>query len=224
MKLTTINEIKNASEEFNPEAFKGEVKRVYDFKQGEGARGTWTLQPILVTEGGEEVRVVFSGRNQYASSQIEGTELFAKAHKTKSGNWSGLKVKISEWKGETKKELFVYESADVSFGNEAEGSAIIDHVSSSETSTQTTSTAENSSFEKFEKNEQSIDGVKQALQKSANMMLVCLDASVYIKTQFENKHDREMTNEHFQAICSSLFINADKRGLITEMPNTQMDS
>ena len=229
MKLTTIDEITNATEEFNPEAFRGEIKRVYDYKQGEGQRGPWSLQAVLISDKGKEVRVVFSGRNQYASSEIEGTELFAKAKKTKSGGFSGLKVKISEWKGEQKKELFVYDSADVSFGDEDKGSAIIDHVTEPTTdvvSPDVTSetTNETATFEQFEKDEDSIGGVKKALTKSANMMLVCLDATLYVKSQYEGKHETKMTDEHFQAICSSLFINADKRGLINEMPNTQMES
>lgn len=221
MNVTTIDEILNAEDEFNPQSFKGEVKRVYDFKEGEGARGKWTLQPILVSSGGKEVRVVFSGRNQYASTDIEGTEIYAKAHPTKSGGYSGLKVKISEWKGEKKKELFVYESADVSFGDEDKGSAIIDYP---KTDAKTETASDNESFETFEANEDAVDAVKKALTKSANMMLVCLDAAKYVKSQYEGKHDTEMTDDQFQAISSSLFINADKRGLINEMPNTQMEN
>ena len=58
------------------------------------------------------------------------------------------------------------------------------------------------------------------MMPAANMMLLCLDAARFIKDTYQKKHDTQMTDEQFQAITSSLFINADKSGLISKVPNT----
>ena len=226
MKVSSISELTNSSEEFVPESFRANVKKVYEAKEGEGEHGPWRIQPALVTDGTNDIRIVFSGRNAYAPSDIEGTEIYAKAKKTKKGHYSGLKLKIGTWQDKTKKELFIYEYADVSFGDEEKGSAIIDKggISTEEKPKSTSSTDNQSdSFEEFEAQENATDAVRKNVAQSANMMLVCLDAARYVKQQFEGKHDTEMTPEQFQAIASSLFINADKRGLISSMPKGALE-
>lgn len=226
MKVSTINELVDSSEEFVPESFRGKIKKVYEAKEGEGEHGPWRIQPALVTDGTNDMRIVFSGRNAYNPADIEGTEIYAKAKKTKKGHYSGLKLKISTWQEKTKKELFIYEYAEVSFGDEDEGSAIIDKggISTEKSSTSVSDTSsQTDSFDKFEEKEGAVDAVRQNVAQSANMMLVCLDAAMYVKQQFEGKHDTGMSREHFQAITSSLFINADKRGLISNMPKGSLE-
>ena len=50
-------------------------------------------------------------------------------------------------------------------------------------------------------------------------MLICMDAARWTAGKYEEKHGTPVAPEQFQAICSTLFINADKRGLVATMPN-----
>lgn len=222
MITSTITELQNETKEVKPEAFRANIKKVYDYKSGysEKTKKNWSLQPCVVSDGAKEMRVVFSGRNQYEVSDLEGKELFVKAKQSKTGAYSGLTLKISEYNGNTQKELFVYDWADVSFGDEEDGSAVIDHPTQSES---TTSTFVEEPSVSPVSNDASLDSAKQELMKATNLMLVCLDASRFIKTQYETKHGDTMTAEQFQAICSSLFINADKRGLVSKMPTQPIE-
>ena len=151
---------------------------------------------------------------------MEGKELFVKAKQNKAGAYSGLTLKIGEYNGNTQKELFVYDWADVSFGDEEDGSAIIDHPTKSESTT--SAFVEEPSVNPVA-SDASLDEAKQELMKATNLMLVCLDASRFVKKQYEEKHGDDMTPEQFQAICSSLFINADKRGLVSKMPTQPIE-
>jgi CRISPR/Cas system CMR-associated protein Cmr3 (group 5 of RAMP superfamily) len=214
MKTIKITELKKETEPQKIEAFRAQVKKVYEGKSGEGAKGAWSLQNIIVTDGSNDFKVVFSGRSHFTPADIEGTEIFVKSHVSKTGNMSGIMLKFSEYQEKVRQELWIYESAKLSFGDDNTGSAIIDYP------TETKSTESKDEFEEFNKSEDSVDAVKQLVLPAANMMLLCLDAAMYVKEQFESKHDTGMSREHFQAITSSLFINADKRGLITKVPNT----
>lgn len=214
MKTIKITELKKETEPQKIEAFRAQVKKVYEGKSGEGAKGAWSLQNIIVTDGSNDFKVVFSGRSHFAPADIEGTELFVKSHVSKTGNMSGIMLKFSEYQEKVRQELWIYESAKVSFGDEDAGSAIIDYP------TETKTAEPKDEFEEFSKSEDAVDAVKQLMLPAANMMLLCLDASTYVKTQYEAKHDAKMTDDQFQAITSSLFINADKRGLISKVPNT----
>lgn len=225
MKTTTIQELLSSSEDFNLEAFRADIKKVYEAKEGVSANGNWRLQPCLVSDGKNDIRVVFSGRNAFSPSDLEGKELFAQAYKSKAGNISGIKLKVSEWKGKEKKEVFIYEAARLSFGDEDAGTATFASDNESERKIVKEGSIKQSTdeFEEFSKSEDNIQGAKQDLAKSANLMLLCLDASRFVKTEYEGKHGSQMTDDQFQAITSSLFINADKRGLISKMPSTKME-
>lgn len=217
MKTSSIAELKQASEDFNLEAFRADIKKVYEAKEGQSAKGNWRLQPCLASDGKNDIRVVFSGRNPFSPADIEGKELFAQGYKSKAGNISGIKLKISEWKGEVKKEVFIYEAAKLSFGDEDAGSATFS------SDNKDSSSVKLDEFDEFEKTENSVGAAKQELAKAANLMLICLDASRFVKSEYERRHDTEMTSEQFQAITSSLFINADKRGLLNAMPKTKLE-
>ncbi len=222
MITSTITELQNETNEVKPEAFRANIKKVYDYKSGysEKTKKNWSLQPCVVSDGTKEMRVVFSGRNQYEVSELEGKELFVKAKQNKAGAYSGMMLKIGEYNGNAQKELFVYDWADVSFGDDEDGSAVIDHPTKSESTT--TTFVEEPSVSPVS-SDASLDTAKQELMKATNLMLVCLDASRFVKTQYESKHGDSMTPEHFQAICSSLFINADKRGLTSSMPTQPIE-
>ena len=49
-------------------------------------------------------------------------------------------------------------------------------------------------------------------------MLICMDAARWTAGKYEKKYGEPIPPEQFQAICSTLFINADKRGIVATMP------
>ena len=60
-------------------------------------------------------------------------------------------------------------------------------------------------------------GIKVAINRYANTMLACYDAAVYVKAQADNRHAGtvgEVSPEQFQAMVSSLFIQAMKDGQV----------
>ena len=227
MKTISVSELNSATEEFKPEAVRAKVEKVFDAKEGEGARGPWKLQAAVISQGGEEMRVVFSGRQTYLPDDIVGTEIYARAKRTKSGTFSGLQLKLDEYQGKPKKELFIYDNAEVSFGDEEAGEAILDFPKSNSEgandNAQNVVTSTEQSVALSSDEEDSVLSAKKAITKSANLMLVCMDAARWVCQKYEEKHGENVTAEQFQAISSTMFINADKRGLVPTMPEKPLE-
>ncbi len=54
-----------------------------------------------------------------------------------------------------------------------------------------------------------VNGVTDArkhLMQDANLMLLCMEAARYVASEWRERHDCELPNEHFQGLCHSFFI------------------
>jgi len=198
MKTESIKDIKQHQETKQLSGVRGHVKAVYDYKQGEGKKGPWSLQPILISDGTDEIRVIFSGREEISKDQMMNKELYAQAYiSKKEGNMSGVQLRIDEYKGNIKKEIFIADYAQISFGDEENGTAdIIEPERKIVKEGMIKQSADE--FEEFNKSEDAVDAVKQMMLPAANMMLLCLDASTYVKNQYEAKHNTEMTDDQMR--------------------------
>tara|TARA_Y100000310_G_scaffold332892_1_gene409358 strand:- start:3938 stop:4654 length:717 start_codon:yes stop_codon:yes gene_type:complete len=233
MKISTISELLTADDGFVPEAVKANIDKVFDVKEGEGAKGSWKLQPAIIKEGEHTMRVVFSGRQTYMPDDIVGTEIYSRCKRKKDGSLMGMKLRDNEYQGKVTKELFIYRWAEVSFGDEPNSSAGEDEVPFEFTETETTAepveeavsvgandnvVSMESAVQLNDKEDDAVLETKKAITKSANLMLVCMDAARWTVEKYQEKHGESVPPEQFQAICSTLFINADKRGLVNNMP------
>ena len=61
MITSTITELQNETKEVKPEAFRANIKKVYEYKSGysEKTKKNWSLQPCVVSDGTKEMRCVF---------------------------------------------------------------------------------------------------------------------------------------------------------------------
>lgn len=60
---------------------------------------------------------------------------------------------------------------------------------------------------------------KQTLNRGCNGYALCLRAADYVRSDYDAAHpDDPMSPEHFQAMCSTLFIWADRRNVFDGLP------
>lgn len=121
MKVNTVSDLLEMSEGTVPEAFRGKIKSVFRPSTGEGKNGQYHMQKMLVTDGQSTIEVMFDGRAE-VSRQMEGSEVYCIASRGNRG-LSGLKRKENNYKGKITQQVWVYDSADVSFNGEPQGQA-----------------------------------------------------------------------------------------------------
>jgi len=59
---------------------------------------------------------------------------------------------------------------------------------------------------------------KTGLGKASNLMLACIDAGDNVYRHYMHTHGEPMEAAHYQAVVSTLFIWADKQGMVLAMP------
>lgn len=63
---------------------------------------------------------------------------------------------------------------------------------------------------------------KQKLNQMANLYLLCMDAADYVASENKAQTNIQMTNEHYQACVSTLFIQAEKYHIHTMVPTGKL--
>jgi hypothetical protein len=63
-----------------------------------------------------------------------------------------------------------------------------------------------------------VTGAQIDAARAANLELIAIDRAITVYEDFNQRHDFEMSYEHFQAVASSIFIALSQRGWIDKMP------
>jgi len=167
------------------------IKKAFPAKTGEGQYGPWSVQGAIVVDETGEIRASFWGDGSEPLRGLEGHNVQVKSVAGKRG-LSGLSAKANKKDGTI--ELDVKASAAIRSLTQDPGITI--------PVTHTPATV-------VPKNPQvAIDRIKQ----SAALYETCLNQASKLKEGYD------LSDEHFQAICASLYISADRAGLSACFP------
>jgi len=167
------------------------IKKAFPARTGEGQYGPWSVQNAIVVDDTGEIRASFWGDGSEPLRGLEGHNVQVKSVAGKRG-LTGLSAKAN--KKDSTIELDVKASAAIRSLTQDPGSTIpVTHAPATV----------------VPKNPQvAIDRIKQ----SAALYETCLNQASKLK----EGHD--LSDEHFQAICASLYISADRAGLSACFP------
>jgi len=167
------------------------IKKVFPARTGEGQYGPWSVQNAIVVDDTGEIRASFWGDGSEPLRGLEGHNVQVKSVAGKRG-LSGLSAKAN--KKDSTIELDVKASASIRSLTEDPA---------------TTIPATHTPAIVVSKNPQvAIDRIKQ----SAALYETCLNHASKLKEGYD------LSDEHFQAICASLYISADRAGLSACFP------
>ena len=199
MQVETVESVLRLEVGTEIEAFKGRVKKVFTPKSGQGKKGRWSMQGIIVADGTREIGVTI----------WEGDEL--------RRDWEGQviyiegNIKRDEYEGKAK--LNVGEGSNITRAEGAASAPAQERPAAAPTRQHESSSA---------------DGVTDArafLGRARNLAILCRKAAVSAGKECDAEDAANFfTPEQIQALTAMLFIAADKRGLIEVMPTGKMEA
>lgn len=167
------------------------IKKAFPAKTGEGQYGPWSVQNAIVVDETGEIRASFWADGSEPLRGLEGHNVQVKSVAGKRG-LSGLSAKANKKDGSI--ELEVKASASIR-------SLTVDPA--------TTIPVTHTPAVVVPKNPQvAVDRIKQ----SAALYEACLGQARLLKETYD------LSDEHFQAVCASLYISADRAGLAACFP------
>ena len=175
----------------------GTVKKIYERSTFNGQKGDGSVQNIIVERGSQGIKVAIWGRDEFPFS--EGTMVSV----TPTTQGKGLTIKDNEYQGKTTKVLNVADKCGIQqiseYSDLTEESSSTEGFAPEPASSQASSAGDSA--------------LPAIIIQQANLMDVCIQGAQILRQKYPN-----MTDEQFQAITSSFFIESNKQGVGKSMP------
>lgn len=90
----------------------GKIKKVWDYRTGQGKHGDWSFQNLELVDGRDSIKIVLKDREELSARDWEGLNVIISSTDGKNG-WTGVKAKDDEYKGKVNRICWVTGSADI---------------------------------------------------------------------------------------------------------------
>ena len=187
MKVAKIADLENLADGTVIGEMVVQVKAAFPPKTGQGKYGPWRVQPVILKDATGEVRASFWLNDNF--QELVGQTITIKSQAGNKG-LAGLSVKFSDHS--KKNELNISDKAAIIGGT---ANALEQYVDAVKVNTQ------------LAQAKGTVTDAKRLLFQKAQLYVECVKAADWIRTQ------HELTQDHFQAVVSTLFISADKQNL-----------
>jgi hypothetical protein len=187
MKVAKIADLENLADGTVIGEMVVQVKAAFPPKTGQGKYGPWRVQPVILKDATGEVRASFWLNDNF--QELVGQTITIKSQAGNKG-LAGLSVKFSDHS--KKNELNISDKAAIIGGT---ANALEQYVDAVKVNTQ------------LAQSKGTVTDAKRLLFQKAQLYVECVKAADWIRTQ------HELTQDHFQAVVSTLFISADKQNL-----------
>ena len=195
MKVAKIQDIENLADGSVIGEMVVKVKAAFDAKTGQGKYGPWRVQAAILADATGEIRASFWTQEDIKA--MSGQTITIKSQGGAKG-LQGLSVKLSTHSG--KNELNISDKAAI---YDQTKNAFEEYSTAVKTNSQVA------------KSTGSVADAKRTLFQKAQLYVECVKAADWIRSQ------HELTQDHFQAVVSTLFISADKQNLANAFPASQ---
>jgi hypothetical protein len=193
--MNKISQLLTAPEGYACTGLEGEVSKIYKRSVFSNAKGDNSVQKVIIQDAsGSSIRCAFWGRDEFPYG--EGTKILI----TPTSQGKGLTIKDNEYQGKTTKELNVGDKCGIV--------QIDEYSDQTETeSSNAITTAENTSSS-------NASMLPVPLVQNINLIDLCIQGATTLRTKYPN-----MTDDQFQAITSSLFIECNRQNVGKSMPS-----
>lgn len=76
--------------------------------------------------------------------------------------------------------------------------------------------------EKEKANQIAVNDLRSGLRKYCNAYWLCIQATEHIADKYEHEYGEGITADHYQAMIATLWIQANRDGLVSDMPTGDM--
>lgn len=209
---------------------RGKLTALYDRNSGTNDRGEWSIQNAELTDATGKIKLKITDRDALPK-EWKGREVVLSCNDGNKG-LTGLKADDDTYKGKTSKIIKVTPSAHIDLAqadsaheNSGEPEPESDRSNGFRPESNGIRTSPNGIREKSNGSQKTPNGshfdvarVRITLSQAANLYLHSMLAASYVRDTYESVTGQPMCDEHFQATCASLFIKADREGLLTATP------
>lgn len=202
MRVVTLQEVLQYTNGETVPSVRGRITEMFKQSKGTNSHGDWALQNITIQDGTGTIKVKVQDRPELPMS-YKGREVVIYCHEGDKG-LTGIKAKDDTYKNVTSRILSVTPTAHIDLVESAPPAPVQQQPAPApqqqyQPPVQQTAPAPTNGT-----------GVKQRLNKLANLYLHCLDAGDYVRRTWEASHNCQMPDDQFQACVSSLFIQATR--------------
>lgn len=188
---------------------RGKLTAIYDRKTGQGQNGEWSLQNCELTDSTGKIKVKLDDRDALPKDW-RGREVYISCNNGDKG-LTGIKIKEETYKGNTSRILSVTESAHLDDAAAQEPPQ--DEPAPAKAPKAAPTQAAPAQAKPVNGNGNGNGGkesIKAYLNRQANLYLHCMEAAKYVVDTFDNLHPDSISPDHFQGVCSCLFIQASR--------------
>lgn len=203
MRQVTFREVMAMGNKEAIPAIAGTIVAAYERRTGESQYGPWSLQAALISDGMDEIRLKLNNLPDW--NDVIGTSVLVQCKDTKKGLF-GVRKLVEEYNGQTYHKVEIRNGAVIKFGDMQQPAPKSGPQGNHQSAGVTPSNPSSPD----------IDGFQSSLTQAMNAYDMCCDAALVL----QDKH--KLSAEHYQAAVASLFIYADKKGLINLMPTTPL--
>lgn len=241
MRTVTIADVFNLDHGETIPSIKGRIAEINRLNKGTNDKGEWSIQNITLTDPSGAVKVKLLNRDELPMNW-KGRTVYMFCHEGDKG-MTGLKAKDDDYRGKVTRIVSVTPTAHI---EEADSQNEQSHPDPDPAATsrmqrnepprqnppptpqqpnqrQTTPPAPSQPAQPPPQNGHATNGngigdVKKHLNRMANLYICCLEAGQYVKHQWKQGHEVDMSDDQFQACVSSMFIQASRENLYNAMP------
>ena len=218
MRIVPIKEIFGLESGETVPAVKGTIKNVYDQSKGTNAHGDWKLQNIVVADGTGEIKVKLADRDPIPLAW-KGKQALIECNDGGKG-LTGIKAKDDDYRGKVSRILSVTASAHVNLVDGQAGPPVqqappaLQPPAQAPARTPAPSAPQQSAASQNHGNGHG-SKVAQAAAERARDYYRVMEAVETMREAWATKHPQAvMTDAHFQAACSTVFIQLQRDGVI----------
>lgn len=246
--ITKVSDLVQASEGFVPEGITGKLTQLWPSKVcAAGTPREGTMQSGILSGEGKTIKIIFRDREEIPKSDV-GKIIYATAVMGQQKRLGGLKVDYYEEKPQIwvykQADLSIDGGGEPNGGGEAPpqrtaapaqqqqrppargtqaqrpAAAPAGGSGDAPAATSIKPVKVNGGALTPEQTLVNVKHVRKHLLREANLMLMALDASYFIRDQFEAEKGEQMAEGHFQGIATTLYIQAARDGMMDFVPKT----
>lgn len=222
-------------------AVQGTVKSIFKRNAGENSHGPWSMQNLVIHDGATEMKVVIKDRDALPTN-LKGKQLRIESNLGDRG-MTGMKANDNEYpKGSNKftREVYVTPSAHIYIDNAPYGGAKNyvappttqsqqqpqqqppqqQHQPPAQQQQQPANTASRGT--NHAGNEEAVNQFRTFLARRANGWALCRIVAVKKAQQVKEVTGSEVPEDAIQAATASLFISADRGGMLDNFPSSDL--
>jgi hypothetical protein len=228
MRIVSIREVLALGAGETIPSVKGRVLEVFDRNSGTISKGprageSWAIQNLRISDGTGEIKIMVKDREDALPKSYKGRELVLSCNDGNKG-LTGLKAQDDEYRGKVERIIAVTKSAHIELADGAAAQnapSIAAPAAAPNTQPPAPAPAQSQAAPQSPANTPPTNGdvptnpVSAAAHRRSQDYYRVMCQVYTVRTAWDKAHpEHTMTDDHFQAACSTVFIQLQRDGII----------